>query len=81
MTGRPLPIPDESSAPFWAAAAEHVLTVARCARCAALTMPPDVVCPNCHSTDPGFTFTPVERSGRRTLLDRGAPGVPAGLRR
>jgi uncharacterized OB-fold protein len=63
MTGRPLPIADESSAPFWAAAAEHVLTVARCARCAALTMPPDVVCPNCHSTDPGFTFTPVSGRG------------------
>jgi uncharacterized OB-fold protein len=65
VTGRPLPIADESSAPFWAAAAEHVLTVARCARCAALTMPPDAVCPNCHSTDPGFTFTPV--SGRGTV--------------
>lgn len=63
MTGRPLPIPDESSAPFWAAAAEHALTVARCARCAALTMPPDVVCPHCHSTDPGFTFTPVSGRG------------------
>jgi uncharacterized OB-fold protein len=63
MTGRPLPIADESSAPFWAAAAEHVLTVARCARCAALTMPPDAVCPNCHSTDPGFTFTPVSGRG------------------
>ena len=63
MTGRPLPIPDESSAPFWAAAAEHALTVARCARCAALTMPPDVVCPHCNSTDPGFTFTPVSGRG------------------
>jgi uncharacterized OB-fold protein len=63
MTGRPLPIPDESSAPFWAAAAEHALTVARCARCAALTMPPDVVCPHCHSTDPGFTFSPVSGRG------------------
>lgn len=63
MTGRPLPIPDESSAPFWAAAAEHVLTVARCARCSALTMPPDVVCPHCHSTDPAFEFTPVSGRG------------------
>ncbi|MGA8328273.1 MAG: OB-fold domain-containing protein [Mycobacterium sp.] len=59
MTGRPLPIPDESSASFWAAAAEHVLTVARCARCSALTMPPDAVCPHCHSADPAFAFTPV----------------------
>jgi uncharacterized OB-fold protein len=60
-----LPVPDESSAPFWSAAAAHVLTVARCARCGRFTMPPDVVCPHCHSGDPGFEFTPV--SGRGTV--------------
>lgn len=26
-------------------------------------MPPDVVCPHCHSTDPGFEFTPVSGRG------------------
>jgi len=62
---RPVPVPDETSAPFWSAAAEHVLTVARCARCGRFTMPPDVVCPHCHSDDPGFEFTPV--SGRGTV--------------
>jgi uncharacterized protein len=62
---RPLPVPDEQSAPFWDAALDHVLTVARCSRCASFTHPPDVVCPNCHSTDPGFVFTPV--SGRGTV--------------
>ena len=65
MTNRPVPIPDEQSAPFWAAAAEHVLTAARCARCTAYSMPPDVVCPHCGSTDPQFEFTPV--SGRGTV--------------
>ena len=65
MTNRPVPIPDEQSAPFWTAAAEHVLTAARCARCAAYSMPPDVVCPHCGSTDPQFAFTPV--SGRGTV--------------
>ena len=38
---RPVPVPDESSTPFWEAAARHVLTLARCARCGAFTHPPD----------------------------------------
>ncbi len=63
ISGRPVPVPDESSAPFWSAAAEHVLTVARCGRCGQLTMPPDVVCPHCRSSDPGFEFTPVSGRG------------------
>jgi uncharacterized OB-fold protein len=58
-------VPDETSAPFWSAAAEHLLTVARCARCSRFTLPPDVVCPHCHSSDPDFEFTPV--SGRGTV--------------
>ena len=63
MTGRPLPVPDETSAPFWSAAADHVLTVARCGHCDRFTMPPDVVCPHCHASDPGFEFTPVSGRG------------------
>lgn len=65
MTGRPLPVPDESSASFWSAAAEHILTVARCGQCGQFTMPPDVACPHCHTSDPRFEFTPV--SGRGTV--------------
>lgn len=64
MSARPLPVPDESSAPYWAAAAEGVLTIARCSRCATLTLPPDVVCPSCGSTTPDFEFTPVSGRGR-----------------
>lgn len=60
---RPVPVPDDRSAPFWAAAAEHILTVAQCSQCRTLTMPPDIVCPHCGSTDPGFTFTPVNGRG------------------
>ncbi|OMC22260.1 Zn-ribbon domain-containing OB-fold protein [Mycobacterium colombiense] len=63
MSGRPLPVPDDTSAPYWSAAADHVLTVARCARCGQFSVPPDMVCPNCHSTDPGFEFTPVSGRG------------------
>ena len=62
---RPVPVPDASSAPYWEAAARHELVLARCADCAALTVPPDQVCPHCGSTDPRFTFAPV--SGRGTV--------------
>jgi uncharacterized OB-fold protein len=62
---RVLPEPDEGSAPFWAAAADHVLTLARCSACEAVTLPPDVVCPHCGSTRPDFRFVPVD--GRGTI--------------
>ncbi|WP_267308812.1 Zn-ribbon domain-containing OB-fold protein [Mycobacterium barrassiae] len=62
---RILPVPDESSAPYWEAAARHVLTAARCAHCGTLALPPDVVCTACGSTDPRLEFLPV--SGRGTV--------------
>ncbi|MCK9922982.1 OB-fold domain-containing protein [Frankia sp. AgPm24] len=64
VSPRPVPVPDEQSAPFWAATARHVLTAARCARCRSLTIPPDQVCPHCDSTDPEFVFEPVSGRGR-----------------
>jgi uncharacterized OB-fold protein len=60
---RPVPVPDEASAPFWEAAAAHSLTVARCSRCRSFTIPLDVVCPHCHRTDPAFVFEPVSGRG------------------
>jgi len=63
--GRPLPVPDERSAPFWDATARHVLTAARCSRCRARVMPPDLTCPRCLSSDPAFVFEPL--SGRGTV--------------
>lgn len=60
---RPLPVPDKRSAPFWEAAAEHVLVVARCSRCGAFSHPPDIVCSHCGSADPAFVFTPVDGAG------------------
>jgi uncharacterized OB-fold protein len=60
---RPVPVPDESSTPFWEAAARHVLTLARCARCGAFTHPPDAVCLHCGSTEPGFTFVECDGAG------------------
>jgi len=63
MTERPVPVPDEQSAPFWAAAAEHVLVLARCSRCGDFNHPPDLTSPHCGSTDPAFVFTPVDGTG------------------
>ena len=63
MTGRLLPVPDDSSTSFWAAAAEHVLTVARCRQCSRYTLPPDATCTHCHSTNPNFTFVSVSGRG------------------
>jgi uncharacterized OB-fold protein len=62
-TGRPVPVPDERSQQFWAAAAAHSLVLARCARCAKFSHPPGTVCPHCGSTDPAFEFIPVDGSG------------------
>jgi uncharacterized OB-fold protein len=56
-------VPDEQSAPYWKAAAEHVLTAARCADCRMFSLPPDVVCPHCGTTSPDFAFEPVSGRG------------------
>lgn len=62
-TARPLPVPDEQSAPFWSAAADHILTLAQCANCAAFSMPPSATCDHCGTTEPEFCFVPVGGSG------------------
>jgi hypothetical protein len=64
MTDRILPVPDESSAPYWAAAAEHVLKLPCCSNCHEFTLPPDITCPNCYTLDPNFTWKPVSGRGR-----------------
>ena len=61
---RPLPVPDENSAPYWEAAARHVLVIARCSRCESYVHPPGQACPHCHATDPMFVFGPVSGQGR-----------------
>lgn len=61
---RPIPVPDALSAPFWQAAARHVLTLAKCAKCNQVTLPPDLTCPHCHTTQPDFAFVPVDGTGR-----------------
>jgi uncharacterized OB-fold protein len=60
---RPVPVPDQLSAPYWSAAADHVLVLARCSRCGQLTHPPDVVCPLCQHPDPAYSFESVSGAG------------------
>jgi len=62
---RPLPVPDDLSAPYWRAAAAGRLVLARCSRCERLHHPPDVACGHCGATDPGFRWEDV--SGRGTV--------------
>ena len=64
MTARALPIPDEQSAPYWEAASRHELALPRCSHCAQFTLPPDLTCPHCYTTEPGWTFQSVATGGR-----------------
>ena len=61
---RPLPVPDELSAPYWAAAARHALAIARCSQCQAYAIPPGQACAQCGSTDPDYTYQEVSGRGR-----------------
>jgi uncharacterized OB-fold protein len=58
---RPLPMPSELTAGFWAAAARGELVVQRCGGCALLRHYPQPMCPACHSTD--WTWTPLSGRG------------------
>lgn len=62
---RPLPVPDERSAPFWDAAAQRELRLPRCATCSRFAVTPELVCPNCSSTEPRWSFDEV--SGRASV--------------
>ena len=62
-TGRPLPVPDEHSEGYWTAAAQHTLALPRCAHCHRFAFPPEVVCPNCLSTDPQYEYLVVSGAG------------------
>jgi uncharacterized OB-fold protein len=51
---RPVPRPDEVSAPFWEAARRHELQLQRCARCREYVHPPEAACPHCASAELGW---------------------------
>lgn len=60
---RPVPVADETSAPYWEAAARHVLALAHCARCQQVVHPPVGVCPFCGTDEPAYSFLPLSGSG------------------
>ncbi|MBC7303851.1 MAG: OB-fold domain-containing protein [Nocardia sp.] len=60
---RPLPVPDDRSAGYWAAAARHVLALARCTECDKFAVPPDEICPHCGTSTPAFRFEEVSGRG------------------
>lgn len=60
---RPVPVPDELSAPYWDAAARHEPVLPRCAACGRLDLPPDIVCRRCGSAEPGWGYVPSGGTG------------------
>jgi len=63
MNGRPVPVPDALSAPFWESAARHELVMPCCSQCGGYSYPPDLTCPKCHSWDPQFSYKAVSGTG------------------
>lgn len=61
---RPLPLVDEVSAPFWAAAREGRLEIQRCRSCGRWNHAPGLACQECGSEDLGFESV----SGRGKLF-------------
>ena len=61
--GRPLPVADDLSQPFWEAGKQHRLVVQRCRECGYFNHPPRPACDACQSQQ--LQFEPV--SGRGTI--------------
>ena len=61
--GRPLPVADDLSQPFWEAGKQHRLVVQRCRECGYFNHPPRSACDACQSQQ--LQFEPV--SGRGTI--------------
>jgi uncharacterized OB-fold protein len=47
LSGRPRPVPDRDSAPWWAAVRRHELLLQKCRGCGALRFPPRALCNAC----------------------------------
>ncbi len=62
MSAALLPLPDESSAPFWNGCARGELLVQTCTTCGLRRMPPRPMCPACSSFD--HEWVPSSGHGR-----------------
>ena len=63
ITGRPVPVPDDLTRPYWESAKEHRLTIQCCQACQNYFHPPVQQCPDCESHDLKFEAV----SGRGTI--------------
>ena len=63
QAARPLPLPDEASEGFWAAANEGRLAIQRCRACGRFNHAPTLACQSCGSFDLGYQ----DVSGRGAL--------------
>jgi len=63
VDARPLPAPDPATAPYWAAACGHRLSLPRCEACGEFHFYPRPLCPHCGS--PRLAWTDV--SGKGTI--------------
>jgi uncharacterized OB-fold protein len=62
---RPIPVPDEATAPFWEAVAKHEMAFQRCQHCGRFAHLPVAFCRGCHNLDqPSFAFERVSGRGR-----------------
>lgn len=72
--GRPLPVIDDDSAPFWAAARGRRLRVQRCTQCDRHVFYPRALCPHCHIELVDW----VDCSGHGTIYSYTVARRPAG---
>ena len=78
---KPLPLPDEASAPFWKGASEGRLMLMRCSSCGTHRLPSRMHCDQCLSPESEW----VQASGRGTVRTFGVmhqryhPGFAAEL--
>ncbi len=54
VTKRPVPVPDQSTKPFWDAVQQRQLVIQRCQACKRYSHPPVSYCQNCGSRDLRF---------------------------
>ncbi len=62
VSGKPIPLPDMVSAPYWEAASQRTLKIQYCDRCRRYIHPPEPYCPHCQNT--ALRFEQVSGEGR-----------------
>jgi uncharacterized OB-fold protein len=59
---KPIPLPDETTRPFWEGAKHRQLVIQRCVTCGYYNHPPRIICDVCLSQE--LRFEPVSGRGR-----------------